>query len=719
MAKETTIIFLYDTELLKREEDDPNSAILYFHPGWVSDHQKTALCGQLMGTVLCLRSILAMPKILALQTGKFCLIENGRFILVVGTDKNIPDWVLQRRANVVYSMVNFFHKDFMALAQRYEAEKLKAKLYHIFDTYLKLLYLGGNIFHNIPSLDLPQTEADLLANVRRFLSKLRTIQHTLGGTLLYHNKIVLTQLSNQVTKQITFSDPFHIKNPAEISHAFHELPPGVKLLEVYISTEDFNGLSGTQTASEQACKESHCNENKTIKEFDATSAPKRDTSLLFTSVPEDAPFSPNKQVHLRSQKKRSRPNSLNLKSYCLDASNESQLSSSTTPYWSHSSAVSTPMSESKTFAVASDLNKNRQQLWKMCMDFHSTYIDENVNSTRVKKYYEDKQFENAKALLKCIQRAVEGSSLFHAASLSRLPELNSIYSDQYISHTSIKRSKSIHDPLFPWFKRDQLAASQYYIEDILDKNLGIFRTNGTSVQRLFSERKKSLSLPIKPFNASEPQKSSLNSPGGYCTPLMNRLSMPNPFERQLSSDISIAPFFNSDKRDDANVQLKKCILFMHEERDVVMAMLLTQECLKDKGILEKLHCICGENLPALGEQLCAALQPPKTGLSANPCSILSLDAEWDTRKQCGLWEGLDLGDLTKLHGDFQENADLTDIYLRRPESVLLGQRNGTSEVFYRESASATKGLLQPNDALRTLHESAKTQLAKNHDIFIR
>lgn len=65
--------------------------------------------------------------------------------------------------------------------------------------------------------------------------------------------------------------------------------------------------------------------------------------------------------------------------------------------------------------------------------------------------------------------------------------------------------------------------------------------------------------------------------------------MPNPFERQLSSDIPIAPFSNSDQqRKDANVQLKKCILFMHEERDLVMAMLLTKECLKDKGILEKL-----------------------------------------------------------------------------------------------------------------------------------
>lgn len=79
------IIFVYDTQLLKREEDDPSSAILYFHPNWVSDQQRTALCGQIMGTVHCLKSVFNCPKIVSLQSGKFSVTEYGRYILVILT----------------------------------------------------------------------------------------------------------------------------------------------------------------------------------------------------------------------------------------------------------------------------------------------------------------------------------------------------------------------------------------------------------------------------------------------------------------------------------------------------------------------------------------------------------------------------------------------------------------------------------------------------------
>lgn len=80
--RETSIIFLYDTKYVQKEEDDPANAILYFHPTWVSDQQKAALCGQIIGTFTCVKNVLAKPKIISLQTGKFYIIENGRFVLV-------------------------------------------------------------------------------------------------------------------------------------------------------------------------------------------------------------------------------------------------------------------------------------------------------------------------------------------------------------------------------------------------------------------------------------------------------------------------------------------------------------------------------------------------------------------------------------------------------------------------------------------------------------
>lgn len=74
------IVFVYDTE--RTEEDDLLSAVLYFHPSWVSDIQKSALCGQLMGTAHFLKDNFFPPKIISLQSGKFVIKNFGRFILV-------------------------------------------------------------------------------------------------------------------------------------------------------------------------------------------------------------------------------------------------------------------------------------------------------------------------------------------------------------------------------------------------------------------------------------------------------------------------------------------------------------------------------------------------------------------------------------------------------------------------------------------------------------
>lgn len=80
--RETSIIFVYDTKYVQKEEDDPAKAILYFHPTWVSDQQKAALCGQIIGSFTCIKSFLGKPTVISLQNGKFYLLENGRFILV-------------------------------------------------------------------------------------------------------------------------------------------------------------------------------------------------------------------------------------------------------------------------------------------------------------------------------------------------------------------------------------------------------------------------------------------------------------------------------------------------------------------------------------------------------------------------------------------------------------------------------------------------------------
>lgn len=75
-------MFVYDCERCQHEEDDPQDAVVYFYPSWVSEQQRLALCGQLIGVTQFFNTSFSPPKILSLQSGKFAIRTVGHFILV-------------------------------------------------------------------------------------------------------------------------------------------------------------------------------------------------------------------------------------------------------------------------------------------------------------------------------------------------------------------------------------------------------------------------------------------------------------------------------------------------------------------------------------------------------------------------------------------------------------------------------------------------------------
>lgn len=83
------LFFIYDTERTQSEADDPLESIVYFHPstgagGLDADslERRVGVVGQIVGTALCIRSLLSPPQLITLQLGKFALSWSGRFILV-------------------------------------------------------------------------------------------------------------------------------------------------------------------------------------------------------------------------------------------------------------------------------------------------------------------------------------------------------------------------------------------------------------------------------------------------------------------------------------------------------------------------------------------------------------------------------------------------------------------------------------------------------------
>ncbi|XP_011213231.2 uncharacterized protein LOC105233007 isoform X1 [Bactrocera dorsalis] len=288
--RETMIVFVYDTECLKDEADDPVKAVLYFHPSWVSDTQKVALCGQLMGTSYFLKDCFCKPKIMALQNGKFVLKEFGRFTLVVGTDRNISDYLLEKRADLLASLVKFFHRDLQSLfdqfPQQVQYKNLSEKLYHIFETYLPILQRNGHIFQNVPKLRMPKTASNIFLDAIQTLQCCQQTTGILGGAVLYHNKVVASQLGDTITKQLVLTDPLHIRTTAEQIYItdFH-IPNGVQMLVVYVDVPQYNRLAADAQRA-QTLQTTQLSQGLFPFQY-AKRKLKRDKSLIFTHIPEE------------------------------------------------------------------------------------------------------------------------------------------------------------------------------------------------------------------------------------------------------------------------------------------------------------------------------------------------------------------------------------------------------------------------------------------------
>ncbi|XP_055546972.1 uncharacterized protein LOC129731185 isoform X2 [Wyeomyia smithii] len=262
MAKEMMIVFVYDT--VKNDEfEDPVKSVIYFHPPWVSETQKLLLCGQLMA---------------------------------VGSDRNISKVVLEHRANFLYALVKMYHGDFDVLYRDidtdYQQAKFSDKVYNILESYLPLMQCNGNIFQNVSSLKIPKSASTLYLETTQILQSFQQTVGVLGGTILYHNKVVASQLSDNLTKIITVSDLYRPKCSEHISANYH-IPIGVSLINAYIPASEYADLVRVSNQSFNLFSSSTTKDavpfpmRKKSFSRDSHSVMKRVKSLIFTNIPEE------------------------------------------------------------------------------------------------------------------------------------------------------------------------------------------------------------------------------------------------------------------------------------------------------------------------------------------------------------------------------------------------------------------------------------------------
>lgn len=498
------IVFVYDTQCCTTEDDDPADAVLYFHPGWVSDTQRHALAGQVVGTAHCIKTLFSQPVAITLQSGKFIIREYGRYILAIGSDRNIPDWVLKNRATLLTSMIKVYHGDLNTVAAQFsDNTRLSEKLYQMLETYLPVLQYGCHIFQRVPMLTLPKSATPIYMEAMDILNHCRKTKGVLGGVILYNNKIIATQLSPSLTSYLTVVDPYRIKSPAESVTSGTPLPLGAQLLLVYVGKKMYEKL---QKQNETMCnftqigedivakfKKNQELEREKLREF-PQSGMKRDKSLLFTAVPEEdhnlisPPISDNSQprkpqtmpdVVPFTNKPRPRPNKLSL-SFKTQKSVDEEAKENEKVFTGQTSVCSTPMVEYKR------LHGNVMSICQSADQPIEKTVDEpdvlrNIENC-AKVNFIEKEIRDNKVLLdiNCIGEHYinKPETLRKTASLAEIHDTFKRFSSRASARFKFKKSTpsreqtpsperkgelhnlTINDPSFPVFRNDGVEISE-------------------------------------------------------------------------------------------------------------------------------------------------------------------------------------------------------------------------------------------------------------------
>ncbi|XP_063536786.1 uncharacterized protein LOC134746319 [Cydia strobilella] len=526
MAKEMMIVFVYDTQCCVAEEDDPINAVLYFHPGWVSDTQRHALAGQVVGAAHCVNSLFSQPTAITLQSGKFIIREYGRYILAIGSDRNIPDWVLKNRASLLTSMIKVYHGDLQALAVQMEDQKrLSEKLYQIFETYLPVLQYGCHIFQRVPMLSLPKSATAVYLESMQILEQCRRNRGVLGGVVLYNNKIVATLLPPSLTSYLTVVDPYRIKSPAETLETETPLPLGAQLLVVYVAKKMYNSL---KKQAEKMQEFSH-NGEEMIARFkknqeaerdkrDFPTGMKRDKSLLFTAVPEEDhtmispptrdPHEPRPpampDVVPFTNKPRPRPNKLSL-SFKTQISVDEESKENEKVFTGQTSVCSTPMLEYKRLhgnmlSICQNPDPLKEKL--------ESEPDVLKNIENCAKVIENEKRDNKIVLdINCIADHYinKPEPIRKMASVIDIQETFKNVTNRATAKFKLKRSHvplsddmspdqmqksvstiTINDPSFPVFRNDGIEISEYLFNQYLEQHYASMKQDLSKEDNMFT-----------------------------------------------------------------------------------------------------------------------------------------------------------------------------------------------------------------------------------------
>uniref|UniRef100_T1J2N8 CCZ1/INTU/HSP4 first Longin domain-containing protein n=1 Tax=Strigamia maritima TaxID=126957 RepID=T1J2N8_STRMM len=264
---EVQIFFVYDTAYVLNEYDDPQNAIIYFHPDDLSDTVRCTLCCQLMGILQFCKSVFSPPKMINLQTKKFAIKVTGRFALCLGGTSDMPDSVLHRQLLSLFNLFTFYHKSFEAVFEecRYRCNKFEDIMEMMCKKYLSASQHFGNTqtltFQALPSLYLPKSAGIIFLRASQILQSCIDVEGVISGCIVTKNEVLYTLLPPSILRLLWFIPAHKPELLATSVKTVFPLPDCTFLVYVYLSEDQMSDIDTVPTEMEK-------NETNTSNSFD-------------------------------------------------------------------------------------------------------------------------------------------------------------------------------------------------------------------------------------------------------------------------------------------------------------------------------------------------------------------------------------------------------------------------------------------------------------------
>ncbi|GAB0086505.1 Intu_longin_3 domain-containing protein [Sergentomyia squamirostris] len=783
MSKEVIIVFVYDKEKCQDEADDPISAVVYFHPTWVSDTQKLTLCGQLMGVSHFLELNFSQPKLISLENGKFVLNDFGRFLLYIGTDRNVSNAILEYRANLLTSLVKLFHRDIQNIFDQTSSGQYRnfsTKLYHILESYISTIQYNGSLFQNVPTLKLPNSASNIFLEAMQTLQSCQQTRGVLGGLILYHSKIIATQLSPALSKRLVLTDPYRVKSIAEgISVGFH-VPVGVQLLVVYVTLNEYMRLKQDATRAQTSFTNNQ-SASGNIFPLPVKRKMMRDKSLIFSNIPEEEVLATGvEEIPPRPVKSRPTHLPLRFKNVSGKEIAESGINSinfddndSFPQFIGKTSVCSTPMTENKVLMG---------NVMPICVN---KTLDASLDEKKTEEEEEEKKLNQEvirpESTAKKHKRRFSFRPLHQG--LTRVGKsliqgsVNAMEKDVNVG----QRCQTIADPNYPVFNDDGIPISKSLydsccsgedqsietdevgMEVVEDLKIEGFEDEASmqSTPQLekieppadLAEKRKSLSLPLKSLSmestnsgsdAEMSAKQKIKLTGGIpLTPLMSKLSIlalnderssgfsswdttPGHIETPIDINKSLFRRRSSAARIEepeleGETSSQKVEMFLCGHQNMTMILLMEENSAAKQEVVHAMWEICIARLTKIENALHKILNVNVDGLtdkSDTNYSFICLDPKWDIIHRGGPWTTEELLILEDMHMDFKVNPTFTESIIRCEESIVYGYQCGDTQIFYKQPVHSHRGLPPPADAMGNVSLIAKRRLERDHSVIL-